>query len=249
MDSLKEKPQIKSPPLQNPTVVLEDNGAVSFLGKSLDYPKTVKLYIKEAVDITGTSLNHKNRQYKVTVNKFCIGSSTDKVFLENGGNEELKLLFKDERTRISFVALNEIGEKHEYHPPIKWGERFINWITQGTDNCVKSKDDKNKSVTCCEFSDFLHNGQTEINPNITIKNTCKIRDIKSIQPFSYLALIDTDNSKHIHSMTYLGAGFCIGKMGPGDIIIQTVENSRSFWAAKGVDVPKSLGVFTGHLES
>ncbi|WP_257265882.1 hypothetical protein, partial [Endozoicomonas sp. ONNA2] len=228
---------------------LKKNSNALFASKKADHVNTVRVYIKEAYTQTHQSLINPGIINKTTVHRFEIGDRTYCSISGEGGDEYIKSLFQGQDDEISFVAKDRDDIEYEYHPPVPWGKRFIKWISQGASYCTTCEDNKDQQSSCHQFEHFLHCGVSRFSVRniMTCYNETIVRDIKTVKPFSYLNLSDTYTQEWIHSMTYIGSGFCIGKFGTGPIAIQTVENSLLHWCNKDCESPRSITLRTGLL--
>ena len=228
---------------------MEENSSSSFAGRETSHAKTVKVYIKEPFTLTHQSLINPVISNKITLQILQIGDKTDVSICGDGADEYLMSLFQDKDDKISFVVKGQDETECEYQPPVTWGKRFVKWISQGARYCTTSEDSEYAIPTCHQFERFLHCGSEKY--NIKIPMNCYpstvVTDIKIVEPFSYLNLSDTFTQEWIHSMTYIGSGFCIGKFGTGCIAIQTVENSILYWSNKDRESPRSITLRTGRL--
>ncbi|WP_257275214.1 hypothetical protein [Endozoicomonas sp. SESOKO4] len=228
----------------------EENSNISFAGKKTGHAKTVRVYIKDSFIQTHQSLINPAITNKTTLHSFEIGGRTYSSFCGEGTDEYIMSLFQDKDDDISFVVKEQDDIECEYHPPDPWGKRFVQWISQGASYCTTCEDVKGQLSSCHQFEHFLHCGVKKFSFKnvITCYNDAIVTDVKTVQPFSYLNLSDTFTREWIHSMTYIGSGFCIGKFGTGGpIAIQTVENSLLHWSNKDCESPRSITLRTGLL--
>ncbi|WP_257283037.1 hypothetical protein [Endozoicomonas sp. SESOKO1] len=226
-----------------------ENSDAIFASKKTGHAKSVKVYIKESFTHTDQSLINPAITNKIILHSFEIAGRTYSCICGEGADEYIKSLFQDKDDEISFVAKGQDGTAFEYRPPVAWGKRFVRWISQGASYCTTCEDSRGLQPSCHQFEHFLHCGVNKFSVKkvITCYNETIVNDIKTVKPFSYLNLSDTDTQEWIHSMTYIGSGFCIGKFGPGDIAIQTVENSLLHWRNKDCESPRSITLRTGLL--
>lgn len=228
----------------------KDSSNTLFASKKTGHAKTVKIYIKESFTQRDQSLVNPAITNKTIIHSFEIEGRAYKAICGEGADEYIRSLFQDQDDDISFVAKDQNDMEYEYHPPVAWGKRFIKWISQGESYCTTSEDSKDQRSSCHQFEHFLHCGvnRFSIKKVMTCYNETVVNDIKTVKPFSYLNLSDTYTQEWIHSMTYIGSGFCIGKFGEGgSIAIQTVENSLLHWSNKDCESRRPITLWTGLL--
>lgn len=252
---------------ETPVTSSEEGKASSQLwGKTLRQKKVLKIYIKDAISLQASSSSIRSIN-SVRVNNIGIGDKIYSSIPDDPPPEHIASLLKEDIT-INFTHTDKDGIEYQHQPPLGWEDRFKKWISKGSSKCLETKDKPSdhcrdgstffekygtsfKDPTCHQFQHYLYCGGPYFSyeKDIHCINGTKVDKICSIKPFSYCAIMDAKNGESIHSMTYIGSGFCISKLGGRgcDIAVQSVEDALDTWSFKNTSDEREVMLITADL--